>query len=191
MHREEVSTREVNAVKNDQVKSYWSHEMAKLLNISTSTLRKWSLSLEALGYPFIRDENDKRAYLEKDIMPLQKMRELLADGMGMDNAANAVVLRFSEQIQDSGTMVVLDENTDLAERYVELVTQNQELRTILERIEQGMQKQQKDMEQKLIDQQNYIEESLNRRDERLMLTLHEMTEARKQVATTKKWRFWK
>lgn len=191
MHREEVSRREVNAVKNDQLKSYWSHEMAKLLNISTSTLRKWSLSLEALGYPFIRDENDKRAYLEKDIMPLQKMRELLADGMGMDNAANAVVLRFSEQIQDSGTMVVLDENTDLAERYVELVTQNQELRTILERIEQGMQKQQKDMEQKLIDQQNYIEESLNRRDERLMLTLHEMAEARKQVATTKKWRFWK
>jgi hypothetical protein len=109
----------------------------------------------------------------------------------MENAANAVVLRFSEQIKDSGTMVVLSGNENLAERYVELATQNQELRTILERIEQGMQKQQEDMRQQLADQQNYIEKSLNRRDEQLMLTLQEMTEARKQAATTKKWRFWK
>lgn len=178
-------------MKNDLIKSYWSNEVAKLLDISTSALRKWSLALEAAGYSFIRDENAKRAYLEKDLMPLHKMRELLADGMGMDNAANAVVLRFSEQIKDSGTMVVLEKNEDLAERYVELVTQNQELRMILERIEKGMQKQQVDMEQKLTDQQNYIEESLNRRDELLMLTLHEITEARKQAASTKKWRFWK
>lgn len=191
LYREEVNIQEVNVVKNDLIKSYWSNEVAKLLDISTSALRKWSLALEAAGYSFIRDENAKRAYLEKDLMPLHKMRELLADGMGMDNAANAVVLRFSEQIKDSGTMVVLEKNEDLAERYVELVTQNQELRMILERIEKGMQKQQVDMEQKLTDQQNYIEESLNRRDELLMLTLHEITEARKQAASTKKWRFWK
>lgn len=178
-------------MKNEQVKSYWSHEVAKLLDISTSALRKWSLALEAAGYSILRDENAKRAYLEKDLMPLQKMRELLADGMGMENAAKAVVLRFSEQINDSGTMVVLSEKESSSERYVELERQNQELRTILERIEQGMEKQQADMRQQLADQQHYIEESLNRRDEHLMLSLHEMSEARKQAATTKKWRFWK
>jgi len=46
-------------------------------------------------------------------------------------------------------------------------------------IEQGMGKQHADMRQQPVDQQNYIEKSLNLRDERLMLTLQEMTEAQK------------
>lgn len=178
-------------MKDDQLKSYWSNEVAKLLDISTSSLRKWSIALEAAGYPFLRDENDKRAYLEKDIMPLQKMRELLADGMGMENAANAVVLRFSEQMSGSVTMVVRGEDERSSERYLELITQNQEMRTILERLEQRMQEQQADMRQQLADQRQYIEESLHRRDQQLMLTLREMTEARQEAAAAKRWwRFW-
>jgi hypothetical protein len=50
---------------------------------------------------------------------------------------------------------------------------------LVPQIEQGMGKQHADMRQQPVDQQNYIEKSLNLRDERLMLTLQEMTEAQK------------
>lgn len=120
---------------DNHIKSYWSHEIAKLLDISTSSLRRWSIILEATGYPFIRDENDKRAYLQSDIMPLQKMRELLTDGMSLENAANAVVLRYSEQISNSQTTFVYDENNRLSQRL-------QKIESSLEHIEQWIQKQQ-------------------------------------------------
>ncbi|MGG2201894.1 DUF3967 domain-containing protein [Paenibacillus validus] len=179
-------------MKDDQAKSYWSHEVAKLLDISTSTLRKWSMALEAAGYAFLRDENDKRAYLERDIMPLQKMRELLSDGMGMENAAKAVVLRFAEQMSDSGTMVVRGQDERSSERYSELLQQNQELRNFLEQLAEGMKKEHAELRQELADQRRYIEESLKSRDELLMKALREMQDARQQAAAAKRWwKFWK
>lgn len=175
---EEIRSRVVNVVKNADLKSYWSHELAKVLNISTSTLRKWSIALEAAGYSFIRDENDKRAYLEQDIMPLQKMRELLSDGMGMDNAAKAVVLRFSDQTLTSGTMAVRQQDARSSEHYSELITQveelkgeNKEIRDYLERIEKRMQEQHEGITQ----------------------LLREQLEVRKMIAAAnekKWWKFW-
>lgn len=146
-------------MKDEQLKSYWSQEVAKLLGISTSTLRKWSIALEAAGYSFIRDENDKRAYLERDIMPLQKMRELLADGMGMENAANAVILRFAEQMSELGTVAVRQHDERSSERYLEIVNQlqefrqeNQQLREYMERIDRRMQTQHEGITQLLREQ---------------------------------------
>lgn len=174
------------------MKSYWSHEVAKLLDISTSTLRKWSIALEAEGYPFLRDENDKRAYLERDIMPLQKMRELLSDGMGMENAAKAVALRFAGQMSDSGTMVVRADDERSSDRYLELQTQTQELRNLLAQLDERIREQHAELRQQLAEQQRYIEESLNRRDELLMRTIREALAARQKAAAAKKWwRFWK
>lgn len=180
-----------NAMKSDRSKSYWSHEVAKLLDISTSTLRKWSLALEAEGYEFVRDENGRRAYLERDIMPLQKMRELLNDGKGMEDAAKAVVLHFSEQISNTGTVVVLDENERSSERYLELIQHNKRLFSLLEHLEEKfeekLEEQNKILQQQFEDQQKYIEETLERRDQYLMQALEKMLEKRRK----KPWQFWR
>lgn len=117
------------------MKSYWSQEVAKILDISTSTLRRWSTALEKEGYPFIRDENDKRAYLERDIVPLSKMRELLADEMGMESAAKAVVFRFSEQVIESRAVTAHQHDARSLECLYERI----------ERIEQSLQTQQEEV----------------------------------------------
>lgn len=178
-----------------QDKVYWANEVATILDVSKSTLRKWSLALEAAGYAFVRDEHDRRCYVERDIPVLRRMKAMLDDGMTMENAALVGITlekpRENEVMSGSVSMVVHAQNVRSEERYLEVVAQNQELRAILERLEERVQEQQADMRQQLADQRQYIEESLNRRDEQLMRSLREMTEARQQAAAAKRWwRFW-
>lgn len=151
--------RDGERMKDDKQKSYWSNEVAKLLDISTSTLRKWSIALEGAGYPIIRDGNDRRAYLEGDLMPLQRMRELLADGMSMENAANAVVLRFSEQSVTAVTLPVIQQDERSHERHLEMVGELREVRQenkmileYMERMDQRMQQQHEGMTHLLREQ---------------------------------------
>lgn len=180
---------EDNAVTNAQFKSYWSSDMAKMLDISTSTLRKWSLAMESEGYPFIRDEHDRRAYLERDIVPLHKMRELLSDGMSMENAAKAVVLRFSEQILDTVTTPVTVDNERSSERYIDLVNK-------FEAIEQenlSMRKQLGRIEDLLEAQ----EQRMNAQNDSMTVMLRELLETKRMIAAAdersiwKKLKFWK
>lgn len=129
---------------NDEIKTYWSKEIAKLLDISTSTLRKWSIALESEGYIFIRDKNDRRVYLERDIMTLHKMKELLDDGFNMNDAAKAVTLRFQEQIVESRTHSVIYENERSLQRYFEylelIMNELQDLKNENKRIRQILEK---------------------------------------------------
>lgn len=178
-----------------QDKIYWANQVATILDVSKSTLRKWSLALEAAGYVFVRDEHDRRCYIERDIPVLRRMKTMLDDGMTMENAALVGIAlekpRENEVMSGSVNMVVHAQNMRLEDRYLEIVAQNQKMRAILERLEERMQEQQENMRKQLAVQRQYIEESLHRRDEQLMLTLREMTEARKEAAATKKWwRFW-
>nr|WP_052516559.1 MerR family transcriptional regulator [Paenibacillus popilliae] len=189
---DELNNAEVNAM---QDKVYWANQVATILDVSKSTLRKWSLALEAAGYVFVRDEHDRRCYIERDIPVLRRMKTMLDDGMTMENAALVGIAlekpRENEVMSGSVNMVVHAQNMRLEDRYLEIVAQNQKMRAILERLEERMQEQQENMRQQLAVQRQYIEESLHRRDEQLMLTLREMTEARKEAAATKKWwRFW-
>jgi DNA-binding transcriptional MerR regulator len=131
IHRDtEKITWVVNAMKNGNEKGFWSNEVAKLLDISTSTLRKWSIALEAEGYIFIRDENDRRAYLERDIMPLQKMKEFLGSGMSMEDATKAVSSKYNDLDLPSRTLPVLEEKEDFmrSERYLELISEIRDIR---------------------------------------------------------------
>jgi DNA-binding transcriptional MerR regulator len=189
---DELNNAEVNAM---QDKVYWANQVATILDVSKSTLRKWSLALEAAGYVFVRDEHDRRCYIERDIPVLRRMKTMLNDGMTMENAALVGIAlekpRENEVMSGSVNMVVHAQNMRLEDRYLEIVAQNQKMRAILERLEERMQEQQENMRQQLAVQRQYIEESLHRRDEQLMLTLREMTEVRKEAAATKKWwRFW-
>ncbi len=72
-------------------RTYWAKDIADLLEITTSNLRRWSIDLENEGYRFYRDEHNRRAYFEKDIMPLRKLKEFLANNMSKNDAIKAVI----------------------------------------------------------------------------------------------------
>jgi flagellar biosynthesis GTPase FlhF len=58
-------------------RAYWTKEVADRLQIGQSTLRKYCLHLEENGYQFTKGQRGSRAFLERDIGVLAKMRDVL------------------------------------------------------------------------------------------------------------------
>lgn len=105
----------------DSQRAYWSKDIADLLEISTSNLRRWSIDLEHAGYRFYRDEHNRRAYFEKDIMPLRKLKEFLANNMSKSDAINAVVSMFPQDKNGVITLPVTDDTMSVSKRDLEEV----------------------------------------------------------------------
>lgn len=166
-----------------QENTYWSREMAELLAIGNSTLRKWCLVLEAQGYRFIRDDKERRAFTNQDALALRYFKELTqTKGFPLDSAAKSVITRFN---RDESQDVTLGD-IPLQERHDTVIDQ------LLNHIKHQEEFNQA-LLQELTNQRRYIEESLNRRDELLMLQLRELFEVRKELAITeqKKRKWWK
>ncbi|MGG3128903.1 DUF3967 domain-containing protein, partial [Brevibacillus laterosporus] len=178
-------------VENGFERTYWANDVAELLGISVSALRKWSLRLEADGYCIIRDEHDRRAYRERDLIALRTMKDFLSKKMSMENASKAVCTMYSDHpITHKETSIVPHDKKRSDERYQE----------IIDKMEEYME-QQKAFNQALLEQlqkrDEYIDNALKLRDERLMQSLNEIMETKKLLAVAqeqprKKWyQFWK
>jgi DNA-binding transcriptional MerR regulator len=173
-------------------RTYWANDIADLLDISPSTLRKWSLLLEAEGYHFIRDEHNRRAYTDYDLIALRKLKEFLNNKMSMENAIKAVSLLHSQKENDTpGTGIVTNDYKRLEERYHSL---DQSFKEYV----QQQQEFNKALLEQLKRQEEYIEQSIKERDRDLMQTLNGIIETNRIIAAAqeqrekKKWyQFWK
>ena len=110
-----------NANLESSQKAYWSKDIADLLEISTSNLRRWSIDLENAGYLFYRDEHNRRAYLEKDIMPLRKLKEFLGNNMSKNDAIKAVISMFPQDLTSELTLPVNDDIVRFSKRELQEV----------------------------------------------------------------------
>lgn len=168
--------------------TYWSKEVAETLGIANSTLRKWCKLLEDGGYRFVRDQQERRAFTEHDVLMLRSFYELTQDkGLALESAANLVISRFQrEATQDMSLRDTLKKSRD-DERYKQVIEklENQERfnKTLLERLDQ---------------QQAYIEQSIQKRDETLLQAIREIQETRLQLVAAQEeknekkwWQFWK
>src|SRR5699024_7337439 len=96
---------------NNFEKAYTSSEMAQILDIGTSTLRKWCLSLEENGYQFSKDDYQRRFFIDRDIVALKHFKQLVQTGkMPLSKASNVVVPKFKDDAFSTSTPSVLDEN---------------------------------------------------------------------------------
>lgn len=169
-------------MENGFERTYWANEVAELLGISPSALRKWSLRLEAEGYRFIRDEHDRRAYREGDIIALRKMKEFLSQKMSLENAAKAASTLYSKKVESTQETSIVPADKDRSdERYFELE----------KRFEQYVQKQD--------EFHKAVFDRMDRRDQLLLQAMNEILETKKMIAAAaqeekpkKKWfQFWK
>ena len=102
---------------HSQEKSYWSREVAELLGISDSTLRRYSLILEQNGYRFLRDDNNRRAFLERDVIALRKFQEMAkSSDMTLEDAALAVISAIKEA-EIKGIVPSVAPNTNAINHY--------------------------------------------------------------------------
>lgn len=64
---------------NETVMTYTATEVATLLDISDSTLRKWCLELEKQNYTPVRGNNNQRFFTDQDVIVLQRLKHLVQD----------------------------------------------------------------------------------------------------------------
>jgi len=162
--------------------AYHSKEIAKELDIGTSTIRKWCLLLEEKGYKFIRNEKNQRVFIQKDINILKRFKELTQnDGMTLENAINTVIEEYNRDDISSHNAI----ENDNIKRYEEKID------LLLEHVE-NQQKFNQELLKRLEEQQVFINENLEKRDKYLMNLVRETQETKRLIAATEETKksFW-
>ncbi|MCM3165104.1 DUF3967 domain-containing protein [Metabacillus litoralis] len=165
-------------------KAYTPKEISLTLDIGDSTLRKWCIALENQGYQFIRNDQNKRVFVDANIVVLRHFKELVQNhSMQLNNAAMLVIDRFGKGTFSQGTDVVpVKNNSDLDRSNDEVISK---LMNYIEQQEERFEKQEqfnRTLLERLDQQQKYIEERLNQRDETLIQSLREVQETKKLIA---------
>ncbi|MGG2933873.1 DUF3967 domain-containing protein [Bacillus pacificus] len=157
-----------------------------MLKIQESTLRKYCIMLEEHGYHFHKNEHGHRGFLDNDVITLRKLIEIKSHpDMTLKQACNAVMTWVREKDISEVDTDVIAEDMQHDERYNELKEMIQQQNEML-----------KKMAMKLDEQQRYIDERLEKRDQQLMGAIREMQEEKRvllETAVTNKkpwWRFW-
>lgn len=165
---------------------YISKDVAVMLKIQESTLRKYCIMLEEHGYHFHKNEHGHRGFLDHDVITLRKLIEIKSHpDMTLKQACGAVMTWVREKDVSDVDTDVITEDMQHDERYNELKEMIQQQNEML-----------KQMAMKLDEQQRYIDERLEKRDQQLMGAIREMQEEKRVLletaATNKKpwWRFW-
>lgn len=177
-------------------RAYTTKEVSTTLNVVDSTIRKWCLAMEKHGYTFMKNENNQRLFLEKDLVALRHYQTMVKENnFSMDNAGMVIASRFSSPFPNGsgGVPAVKTEDeerlsarpdTRSDERIDKLIEhaekQEQFNKELLERLNE---------QQKYIEKQHYyIEEKLKERDGNLMESLRTLQEAKQEmleIAATK------
>lgn len=158
-------------------KAYWTHELARLLAISDSTLRKWCIDLEKHGYVFVKGEQNSRAFVEHDRKALQHFKDLVqGKRLTKEEASKIVVNQWQGNRENGGTTPMQAENIPVH------IPFDHELMKIHERLDE-----QAELTQEIL-------ERMDQRDQKLITVLREIHETKIEIAVAKKkrwWQFWK
>lgn len=163
----------MNNEKLDQQRYYTSKEVCARLDIADSTLRKWSISLEKNGYDFARGEQNRRLFLENDLIALDHLKSLIqGKKMSLENASIIVASRFVNNRSSTGTPSVRAESAHnngdspaLAKLTEHITQQEQFNQELLKRLD---------------EQNKYINNRLDQRDKNLVETMNALLESRKE-----------
>ncbi|CUB08943.1 hypothetical protein BN2127_JRS1_00727 [Bacillus cereus] len=87
---------------------YFSKQVCEDLNLTASTLRRWSIAFESKGYQFEKNEKGQRIYFERDYRVIREYKRLLEQGVSAEQALEDIARRFI-QIDATQTPSVHDE----------------------------------------------------------------------------------
>ncbi|OXS65255.1 hypothetical protein CJ485_24635 [Priestia filamentosa] len=168
----------------DQEKAYWTREVAELLDIKEGTVRKYARLMEENGYNFHRNEHDQRGFFERDILLMKRIKALSkTKGVTLEDAVNTVtkgivvperepmthtVMNLQEELERS-----IERHKQTMEAFIELKNENTEMKELLINLSEQMKQQ-----------QTYIENSLEKRDQVLLESIQKTLEQRREEENT-------
>lgn len=142
---------------------YFSKDVATDLEITTSTLRRWSIELEKEGYTFNRNEKEQRIYYERDFKAFRELKKLLSNNVPFIDAVKAIASTNFENKNAEQTPSVYSEMIRLSKRELQEIikTAIEEEREIMLDAFQEKLNETIEMRDKLLTQQlkNSLEES--------------------------------
>lgn len=148
-------------------------EIAELADIPNSTCRRYLADFEA--FFIVKGGSRVKRYEVAAVDVLKRIKQLYDDGMGTTEIHNVLVNEFPLVIDGE------KERTEEAAAHVPGLATSEDIAEIKQALEQ--QKQFNEQLVKKLDEQNqYIKESLERRDRQLMESLRATLEERKQAA---------
>lgn len=157
-------------------KAYWNHEVAEQLQMGKSTLRRWCLELEKQGYIFSKGEQESRAFTKRDVLVLEKIKELQNKGEKLEHAIKRVINGHEQALltpQSIPRSVDIDWQAERAQLKRELLAE---------------------IKKELLSSEQRIFHRLEDRDQLLMQYVREMQETKKIMAATEQkkwWQFWR
>jgi AcrR family transcriptional regulator len=103
-------------------RTFTTQQVADNLGIGKSTLNKYSRSLEEAGYSFFKDDSDRRAYLERDLIALRGLKEMLTKNVEYDSAIKAICSKHSSDVSNlKVAMAAMPQYERYVEQYEQLV----------------------------------------------------------------------
>lgn len=160
---------------------YFAKNVASNLDITTSTLRRWSIALEKNGYLFERNQKDRRIYFERDFAALRELKKLLANGVSFTDAIKSVTAMNFETKNGKQTPIVHDQKTHLSKRELEEII-NEVARRTAEETAQAMEEK---FNNEIEKRDRVAKEEIKKLSEQRELA------AAKETPTKKWWEFWK
>jgi DNA-binding transcriptional MerR regulator len=164
---------------------YDAVSVSKALGVRESTLRKYCALMQKYNYQFSKNTVGHRVFFQKDVDVLRKIVELKNGSAFTLEEAVKTVLSESD-ITDMSSISDTSDTSDISD-YSRLLEEFSAFRREQERFNL-------ELLQQLQLQQDYIKNSIEERDKKLMLALRESQEARREIASAnqkKWWKFWK
>jgi len=167
----------VNALSNASEYGYFAKDVAVDLEVTTSTLRRWSIELEKAGYKFERNEKDQRIYYDRDFKAFRELKKLINNSVVLIDAINAVVSMNVEGLNASQTPSVYREETRLTRQFLEEILDEKINKAIQQAFEEGRQQGQKEIKEMM----KKIEKRSEERDDNLMSVIRSIREEKEEV----------
>ena len=160
--------------------------VSKMLGVQESTLRKYCALMQKHHYEFNKNSVGHRVFYPRDVEIIKDIVTLKNSGsLTLNEAVKAILESDIDDITDATSIANPDYSKLLEEFETFKNIQMQFNQKLLERLEK---------------QQNYIENSVDERDKKLMLAIKESVEARRQIAAEEAevekekkkswWKFW-
>ena len=165
---------------DDMELMYDTEMVSKVLGVQSSTIRKYCALMQKYGYEFNKNSVGHRVFYKKDILIIKEIVELKNSGsLTLTDAVQTILNLDIADITDIESMPSLS--------YEKLLKEFEEFKN-----------QQMDFNKKLLEQlekqDDYIKNSINEGDLKLIAAIKESIETRKQIAEEKRkswWQFWR
>lgn len=163
---------------------YSANEVIEVIEIGSSTLRKWCLALEEHNYNFVRTDQNKRMFSDKDIVVLKQFKILVKNkNLSINNAAEIISNKYSsdpDEVFSSESEVehppeVFSYETMMEQAALFSSQTVEELKTEIEQLKSLN----KEVLEAFNEQNKYIKEHLEKRDEQLLQALRDSQETKK------------